>query len=282
MNIRTIIAIVAVALSANAFSVVKAQGLPVAKPNKLKGPLTEAACVAQMSESEREARKKAIQRKVMEQHGGILERKGVGAMAVVNCQKRADISAITPKVNDFRKASRMDIMEVTGIFKLQDVKIPEGAKIAVFIVDDPSLPASLVALESKWGMMNVASLLSDSPDAKTTQKRIIKQFIRVASLTFGGGCSQYSGSPLQPAFNNKQLDAITGEGLTIDIVKSMSRNLTTLGMRPSFRATYRKACEEGWAPAPTNEYQKAIWEQVKADKERGPTNPIKIPPPKKK
>jgi hypothetical protein len=28
--------------------------------------------------------------------------------------------------------------------------------------------------------------------------------------------------------------------------------------------------------------QKAIWEQVKADKERGPTNPIKIPMPKKK
>ena len=32
-----------------------------------------------------------------------------------------------------------------------------------------------------------------------------------------------------------------------------------------------------YIPAPTNEYQKAIWEQVKADKERGPTNPIKDP-----
>jgi hypothetical protein len=35
-------------------------------------------------------------------------------------------------------------------------------------------------------------------------------------------------------------------------------------------------------PAHTNEYQKAIWEQVKADKERGPTNPLKIPPPPKR
>ena len=53
-------------------------------------------------------------------------------------------------------------------------------------------------------------------------------------------------------------------------------------MSPAIVSTYLKACEEGWAPTPTNEYQKAIWEQVKADKERGPTNPIKIPMPKKK
>ena len=32
-----------------------------------------------------------------------------------------------------------------------------------------------------------------------------------------------------------------------------------------------------YIPAPTNEYQKAICEQVKADKERGPTNPINFP-----
>ena len=35
-----------------------------------------------------------------------------------------------------------------------------------------------------------------------------------------------------------------------------------------------------YIPTPTNEYQKAICEQAKADKERGPTNPIKIPMPK--
>ena len=33
------------------------------------------------------------------------------------------------------------------------------------------------------------------------------------------------------------------------------------------RASYKVACEEGWAPAPTNDFQKAIWEKVKAEKE---------------
>ncbi len=46
--------------------------------------------------------------------------------------------------------------------------------------------------------------------------------------------------------------------------------------------TYRRACQEGWAPAPTNDVQRAIWEQVRADKERGPTKPITISPPNKK
>ena len=45
--------------------------------------------------------------------------------------------------------------------------------------------------------------------------------------------------------------------------------------------TYKKACIEGWAPAPTNDAQRVFYEQAKADKERGPTNPIEIPMPKK-
>ena len=36
--------------------------------------------------------------------------------------------------------------------------------------------------------------------------------------------------------------------------------------------TYRQACQEGWAPAPKNDEQKAIWNQVHAI----PDKPIKI------
>jgi len=34
----------------------------------------------------------------------------------------------------------------------------------------------------------------------------------------------------------------------------------------SILVPYRKACEEGWAPMPTNAIQKAIWDEVKAKK----------------
>jgi len=35
---------------------------------------------------------------------------------------------------------------------------------------------------------------------------------------------------------------------------------------------------EGWAPAPTNAYQRAVWDEVKSEKERGPSNALKIVP----
>jgi hypothetical protein len=59
-------------------------------------------------------------------------------------------------------------------------------------------------------------------------------------------------------------------------------HLLLLGIKRGYSTTYRQAYMEGLAPAPTNHYQRAIIEQVKADKERGPTNPLKIPPPPKR
>jgi hypothetical protein len=49
-----------------------------------------------------------------------------------------------------------------------------------------------------------------------------------------------------------------------------------LGVLPAQRATDMKACQEGWAPAPTNDVQKAIWEKVKAEKSEKPSKPIKV------
>lgn len=50
-------------------------------------------------------------------------------------------------------------------------------------------------------------------------------------------------------------------------------NAKEKGIAQVRRTTYRKACEEGWAPAPTNEFQKAIWEKVKAAKTEAAANP---------
>ena len=46
----------------------------------------------------------------------------------------------------------------------------------------------------------------------------------------------------------------------------MMRHLPTIGVLQDKMTSYRKACQEGWAPAPTNEYQKAVWEQERGTK----------------
>ena len=52
----------------------------------------------------------------------------------------------------------------------------------------------------------------------------------------------------------------------------MAARLPELGVTPWKETTYKRACEEGWAPAPTNEYQKAVWDKVHAI----PDQPLKI------
>ena len=63
-----------------------------------------------------------------------------------------------------------------------------------------------------------------------------------------------------------------------DMTPRMSGYLEKGGIRPEQKVFYRKAVEEGWAPAPTNEFQRAIWDKVHAM----PTEPLKIKPETKK
>ena len=62
------------------------------------------------------------------------------------------------------------------------------------------------------------------------------------------------------------------EKLPIDIQDSIKKYLSAAGVTPLRRTIYRRACQEGWAPAPTNDVQKAIWDKVHAI----PKTPMKI------
>ena len=70
----------------------------------------------------------------------------------------------------------------------------------------------------------------------------------------------------------KDLDAVTLEEYGVDVQMALARLLPSYGVIPYTQTTYRKAVQQGWAPAPTNEYQKAVWDKVHA----APKNPMKI------
>ena len=106
-------------------------------------------------------------------------------------------------------------------------------------------------------------------------KELLDIFIvafRVGIMTFGGGVSQFKNSPMQAVANPEDLDKVLVDGLPYDALAGILHNLKSAGGTISHKATYRKACIDGWAPAPTNDYQKVIWEEIHAK----PTNPIKI------
>jgi hypothetical protein len=69
----------------------------------------------------------------------------------------------------------------------------------------------------------------------------------------------------------RELDMVK-EQIPVDMIDFWIRYLSRIGVTQPEFTTYRKACKEGWAPTPTNDVQKAIWDRIHAT----PKNPMKI------
>ena len=149
-----------------------------------------------------------------------------------------------------------------------------GANAVVYVVDSEDACALLVAPEDRWALVNVAALRGGDVAARTQ-----KELVRAFAFLCGAGASQFPESLTGPVLGVEQLDAIKDYELPIDVLQRFTEYLEGMGVKPYIQASYRTACRQGWAPAPTNDVQRGIWERVKADKERGPARPLHILPP---
>ena len=211
--------------------------------------------------------------------GGFLSKpgSGEGRIVFVDCQDRFRHDALQDIARQLGQLSRLGIAAVRGEKGLDpaSARKAHGAEIALTMADRPGEPLLLLAPEDGWGMVNVARIPAGDCFAAGCSKALLRAF----GLLCCGGISMQQGNIMSEAKleNTSGLQNVLPQDVTIRQLKY----LADMGVKPQIRATYKKACEEGWAPAPTNDVQKAIWEKVKSDKERGPTNPITIPPPKK-
>ncbi len=230
----------------------------------------------QLTPEERENRRQMM----LKRTGGLIHLPGTGSIGVFNSQKvvaQEKISANAKMLGNMLRG--IAINEKDNPFSIAtapETMKKENVAAAVFIVDDPALPISLVAIEDNWGVINVAPLKADNPDEKKMTSRFRKEFVRITSVVFSAVLSQYKNSTLLTANSAQDLDKIIGENYSFDSLNGMLRHLNDLGVKPGSVTTYRKACMEGTAHAPTNEYQKAVWESVKEEKTKAPTNPIRI------
>lgn len=207
--------------------------------------------------------------------GGIVEFPGMGNVCVLNDQKSVGLDKVAACVEKFRQAARgVKVTVVDASFSLSTAEATRAAHGAagLYIIEDSQLPLSLLSLEEGWGMMNVGKLKEDDPDAAKLEARFRKEFVRISSLVYSGARSQFKNTPLQTVRSAKDLDGVVGEEYGMDVVTSLVSNLAELGVKPSSFMTYRAACQRGVAPMPTNDVQRAIWEEVRAV----PTKPMKI------
>ena len=246
--------------------------------------LTVAACgfglYAEVQQAKQKlpiAPRKVDRETVLKRTGGPITRAATGHFAVINVQKAIDASAVKKSYGYFVGTTCIpcEYVETNGVAvkTVEAFKVPQRAAAAIYVVDDSALPMSLIACEAHWGVLNVRPLLADNPSPEALQNRLDRQMTRVAALTMGGGrVGQYRDSILATATDAKGIDALPTENLSNDAVNGIRLNMKMIGVEPYLRTVYRRAVQEGWAPAPTNEYQKAIWDEVHAI----PQKPIKI------
>ena len=154
-----------------------------------------------------------------------------------------------------------------------------GAVILIYErADDPTETAFL---EDGVMLVNMEKLKCSDP--KRQSRRFATEFWRSVGFTLGGyAATAQMGSSMQGIFSVYDFDTLKGAGLAPMQVAAISANKMKLGIYSRNSVPYSRACKEGWAPPPTNDVQRSFWNKMQADKERGPSNPITIPPPVKK
>ena len=213
-----------------------------------------------------EQRKKLIEMNHRE-FGGFVTKPdpGNGHISVVNLQKRV------PE-KELREAIRYRVRFSSLPIEFKSAPDPK-AVISVYVKDDSTQQSSLLVYPGEmWSQVNVAALAADKPTDAVLALRTRKEVARGIAYACGAAGSQYPGSLAGPIRSTRQLDRFLDEGMPPDVFLRMEVFAKELGVRQVHRISYAAACQEGWAPPPTNEYQKAIWDKAHAM----PKNPMKI------
>ena len=209
--------------------------------------------------------------------GGMVENRKdmTGNFTIANCQKRllnidgekcaagyADLFRC-----EFRFVESAAPTVVTAAEKVKSL----GANAAVFIIEDADLPALLGAPEERWAIVNVAKLATQGCTEEKLKTRVSRELMRAIGYVCGTDCLG-TGAEAHPILSPADLEYRMTDGFTVESMIKTADYLPKIGIVSYQKATYKQACQEGWANCPTDEVQKAIWDSI----HNTPSKPIKI------
>ena len=204
----------------------------------------------------------------LEIFGGTVVKPAVGYVAVVNAQTNIPASAVEAAVKSLAADTSLDIRV------LSEAAAAKDAAVTLSILRAGNRPSMVVAPESGWAEINVDVLGTDLKNEVARKKflplRLQKMILRAFAYSLGAGGSGFNGNVLDIA-TVRDLDYVEPI-LPIDAKTMAVEHADKRGLKPFGKSTYRAACAEGWAPAPTNDVQRKIWDEIHAL----PTEPLKI------
>lgn len=223
---------------------------------------------------QKERRQKFFEAK-MRHTGGWIVQPGSqrGSIVFYDCQATFKPEAIDKTVKELVQGFKYDIrrekLDAAPTSKaMKEFLKSKGTDFAIFLIDDKDDPNTIsVYPEQRYAVINATAV--GGKDIR---------FQRELKRTFGWLCgavnSTYPASLMSPVLGPIDIDSFVNDDFSIDIIQRMELYLKGYEVKPSRTVTYAAAVQEGWAPQPTNEFQKAAWDRVRAI----PTKPIKIEP----
>lgn len=226
-----------------------------------------------MSPEEKEAYLKARAEVKRRRTGGIIVNYATmkGEVAFLNVQKRVPLEPLAVRVKTMAdyfcsNFTIRDWAEPVTLANAEETRVKAGVNAAVFIVDDPSIPVTiLTAPETRWCFLNVAALAADKPDVMKLLTRTRRELWRTVGFMLGND-SVADVCVMKAVGSLKELDELGAEAPSSGPLILVSRRLRAIGVQPFTRATYSRALREGWAPMPTNELQRAVYDRYMEQK----------------
>ena len=211
--------------------------------------------------------------------GWHIEQDVKGNSAVIyNAQTSVSMDILNEVALSIRQLVHIKIEAMNGGTKEKMLPTKNYPVVVSLINDETSDTTLLIAPEQNWATINVAALLKDKPSADVAKNRIHKEVWRATAMAMGAANSMTQPCLMRQINSLKELDNTRNMLPSPQPINNMLEFSYKYNIPKIRRVTYKKACEEGWAPAPTNDIQKAIWDKVHAM----PTAPLKIKPETKK
>lgn len=232
---------------------------------------------APAAEKPKVPRSELIRRSQMKQFGGMVVRPGSlkGKVVIANATATVDDAVLEKIATEYKKLVKITIetakSEKPSLANVSALVEKLDAEAVLFVTDDASLPPLLCAPESRWTIVNIAGIAKGASES-VASARIRKEVSRGFAYLAGAANSTFANSLMSAVTKPQGLDYLSDEMPPVEVVARFPEYLRGLGITPILHVTYKQACQEGWAPAPTNEYQRVFWEQANGE----PKNPIKI------
>ena len=226
-------------------------------------------CITTFAMATNEVKKVRRSRRRPPHHSaGILERREAipsRQIDVFNAQSFIETNIVDEAVKKARFRSSLPL-------KYGDTKSP----VKIEIIESDTLDSLTISPDDFKAQINIKTLSADGATKDVVAERLQTQLARTAYFLLGSGMVTYQ-CLTQPVSSLKELDRLNKVQPGAEAMMHLHAG-KRVGVRMINYATYQQACREGWAPAPTNDVQKAIWDKVHAM----PTAPMKIKPETKK